>query len=245
MSPPLLVAPAAFAGELRATEVAAAVGRGIERAGHPPPDLCPVADGGPGTAEVLLLALGGETGDGFVLVEDGGTAIVEVAADAHATGARVAAAGAAGPAVVLLAAAGAALDAPVAGALADAGGLRGARLVVLCDRRTVVDDAVRAVAARTEDGAALVLEAVGFDGRMRAARAAIVGEGRLDVATAGGTVAGEMAVRARQAGVPCHAVCATSALSAFDARILDLQRIVAAPTLRALEDAGEFLANDL
>ena len=36
-------------------------GAGWRRGGCPPPDLCPVADGGEGTLEVLLTALGGET----------------------------------------------------------------------------------------------------------------------------------------------------------------------------------------
>ncbi|MCW2966724.1 MAG: glycerate kinase, partial [Solirubrobacteraceae bacterium] len=72
--------------------MAAAVGRGLERAGLEPPDLCPIADGGEGTMEVLVTALGGETAAaavsdplgrpitaGFALIEDGATAIVEVA----------------------------------------------------------------------------------------------------------------------------------------------------------------------
>src|SRR5213076_243896 len=57
----VLVAPDSFKGTFRATEVAAAIGRGLEAAGLAPPDLCPVADGGEGTLEVLLTALGGET----------------------------------------------------------------------------------------------------------------------------------------------------------------------------------------
>ena len=57
----VLVAPAGFDGTLRATEVAAAIGRGLEAAGLEPPDLCPVADGGPGTLEILLTRLGGES----------------------------------------------------------------------------------------------------------------------------------------------------------------------------------------
>ncbi len=90
---PVLVAPDSFKGTFRATEVAAAVGRGLERAGLVPPDLCPVADGGEGTLEVLLTALGGETAGarvhdplgrevaaGFGLIEGGGTAVVEMAA---------------------------------------------------------------------------------------------------------------------------------------------------------------------
>src|SRR3954452_9170821 len=91
--PPLLVAPDSFKGTLRASQVAAAIGAGLEAAGLAPPDLCPVADGGEGTLEVLLTALGGQTAGaaasdplgrpiaaaGFALIEDGGTAIVEVA----------------------------------------------------------------------------------------------------------------------------------------------------------------------
>src|SRR4051795_1286046 len=89
----VLVAPDKFKGTLRATEVAAAIGRGLEAAGCPPPDLCPVADGGDGTLEVLLTALGGETAAaaavdplgrplqaGFGLIEGGNVAVVEVAA---------------------------------------------------------------------------------------------------------------------------------------------------------------------
>src|SRR5215213_11776688 len=91
--PPLLVAPDSFKGTLRAAQVAGAVGRGLERAGLAPPDLCPVADGGEGTLEVLMTALGGETAGaevsgplgapvraGYGLIEDGEAAIVEVAA---------------------------------------------------------------------------------------------------------------------------------------------------------------------
>jgi len=58
----ILVAPDSFKGTFAAAGVAAAIGRGIERAGFPPPDLCPVADGGEGTMAALLTALGGETG---------------------------------------------------------------------------------------------------------------------------------------------------------------------------------------
>src|SRR5690349_1092319 len=100
--PRLLVATGALGGALRAPVVAAAVGRGVERAGLAPPDLCPVAGGGRGTIEVLLPALGGETGDGFALIEDGGTALVELEGDGRSTGARVAAAVDVGAEVVLV-----------------------------------------------------------------------------------------------------------------------------------------------
>ena len=57
-----------------------------------------------------------------------------------------------------------------------------------------------------EPGAAFVLDALGYDERMRAARAVIVGEGRIDDQTLQGKIAGEAATRARQAGVPCFAI---------------------------------------
>ena len=86
-SMPVLVAPDAFGGSLRAPVVAAAIARGLERAGVlPPPSSCPVAGGGRGTIEVLLPWLGGETGDGFALVDDGGTALVELAATGRRRG---------------------------------------------------------------------------------------------------------------------------------------------------------------
>jgi glycerate kinase len=247
-SMPVLVAPEAFGGELRAPVVAAAIGRGLERAGCAPPELCPVAGGGPGTIEVLLPALGGETGDGFALVEDGGTAIVELG-DVAATGERLAAAAATGAAVVMLAAAGAAGDPGVlVEALEDHGGLRGAALVVLCDIR---DPGPLAVALRDERrarlaaGVAFVLEALDFDARMLGAHAVVVGEGRLDRSTLRGRVAGEIATRARQSGVPCHAVVGASAIDLFDARILDLQAIVEATTIAELEAAGAALVPSL
>ena len=86
-----LVAPDSFKGTFSAVDVAAAISRGLESAGASA-DPCPVADGGEGTTEVLLEALGGELVDvtahdplgrpvkaAFALVEDGDTAIVETA----------------------------------------------------------------------------------------------------------------------------------------------------------------------
>jgi glycerate kinase len=91
-------------------------------------------------------------------------------------------------------------------------------------------------------GAPFVLEALDFDTRLRACRAVVVGEGRMDATTLEGKIAGEIAVRARQAGVPAHAVCGADDLTPFEARILDLQHVVEATTLAALEGAGELLA---
>jgi glycerate 2-kinase len=87
-----LVAPDSFKGTLSARRVAEAIGRGLDQAGQSA-DLCPAADGGEGTATVLLDALGGEWRKAevhdplgrpieadFALVRDGSTAVVEVAA---------------------------------------------------------------------------------------------------------------------------------------------------------------------
>ena len=70
----------------------------------------------------------------------------------------------------------------------------------------------------------------------------VVGEGRLDRTTLEGKAAGEIATRARQIGVPAHAIVAQNALSPFDARILDLQAIIEAGDVPALERAGARLA---
>jgi glycerate 2-kinase len=323
----VLVAPDSFKGTFAAGAVAAAIGRGLERAGFPPPDLCPVADGGEGTMGALLTTLGGETGGaqvsdplgrpvhaGFALIEDGMTAVVEVAeasglgrvaeperdaeaASSRGTGELIVAAIEAGAQVVLVAAGGSATTDGGLGAIeavADGGGLRGARLVVLCDVRTPFEAAARVFApqkgadasavkrlgrrldklaaawprdprgmamtgaagglagglwavfgAVLEPGAPFVLDALGYDARMRAAAAVIVGEGRLDQTSLEGKALGEAATRARQAGVPCFAIVGTNALDLFGARMLDLQRVVEGPTLEAIADAAASLTDVL
>jgi glycerate kinase len=323
----VLVAPDSFKGTFSAPEVAGAIGRGLERGGLMPPDLCPVADGGEGTLDALLPQLGGElvaaevqdplgrpVKAGFGLVEDGGTAIVEMAsasglglvaederdawaASTYGTGELIAAAIEAGAQVVLVAVGGSATTDGGKGALdaiADHGGLRGARLVVLCDVRTPFEDAGKvfgpqkgadpamvkrltqrlADLARTyprdprgiamtgcagglsgglwavhnatlEPGARWVLDALDFDERMRASRAVVTGEGRLDEQTLEGKLVGEIGTRARQAGVPLHAIVGTDALDPFGKRIIDLQRTLVATTLAELEAAGEALGRDL
>jgi hypothetical protein len=81
-----------------------------------------------------------------------------------------------------------------------------------------------------------------FDGRMRRARAVIVGAQRLREQTLAGSPIFELATRARQAGVPAYAVTAENRLDPFDARILDLQAILEADNPRALVAAGRKLA---
>lgn len=320
----LLVAPDAFKGTLSAPQVAAAIGRGVQSTGEPPPDLCPVADGGEGTGEVLRGWLGGRTvgvqasdplgrpvAAAFELSGDGRVAVVEVAqasglwrlapherdaeaASSRGTGELIGAAIHAGARTVLVAAGGSATTDGGAGAieaLQAAGGVGDATIVVLCDVRTSFERAAvvfapqkgadaAAVArltrrlheqaarmgrdprgspltgaagglsgglwatygARLERGASFVLDALRFDPRLRRARAVVVGEGRLDASTLEGKVAAEIATRARQIGVPAHAVVGTNAMNRFDARILDLQAIIEAPDEAALERAGAHLA---
>jgi len=324
---PVLVAPDSFKGTFRASEVAGAIGRGLERAGLMPPDLCPVADGGEGTLDALLPSLGGEVvaADAhdplgrelrgcFGLVEDGGTAIVETAtasglelvaederdawaASTYGTGELIAAAAHAGAQVIIVAVGGSATTDGGAGALEaidDAGGLGGARLVVLCDVRTPFEHAPKVfgpqkgadeemvrrleerldeLAARwprdprgvpmtgcagglsgglwavhravLEPGANWVLDALDFDRRMRASRAVVTGEGKLDDQTLQGKLVGEIGTRARQSGVPLHAIVGTDRLDPFGKRMIDLMRVIEATDLQELEAAGETLGREL
>lgn len=98
-----------------------------------------------------------------------------------------------------------------------------------------------ALGAAIEPGAPHVLQAVGADERMRAARFVVVGEGQLDRTTLEGKAPGELATRARQAGVPCHAVVGRSTIDPFDARIIDLMEILEASTREELVAAGQLL----
>jgi glycerate 2-kinase len=97
--------------------------------------------------------------------------------------------------------------------------------------------------ARLVSGAAYVLDAIGFDERMRAAAFVVTGEGRLDQQTLQGKIVGEVATRCRQGGVACHAVVGVNALEPFGERILDLASVTEAPTLEELERAGRALVN--
>src|SRR3954464_7459923 len=322
---PVLVAPDSFKGTFNAAQVAGAIGRGLERAGLMPPDLCPVAGGGEGTLDALLPQLGGELraatvkgplGDpvksGFGLVEDGGTAIVEMAmasglglmaekdawnASTYGTGELIAAAAQAGAAVILVAVGGSATTDGGKGAIEAieaAGGMGKAKIVILTDVRTAWEDAPKVFGpqkgadeemigrleqrldelaqglaseprgvrmtgaagglsgglwaqygAALEPGAPFVLDALDFDARMRAARAVVTGEGKLDQQTLEGKLVGEIGTRARQAGVPLHAIVGTDALDPFGKRIIDLQRTIEATDLAELEAAGESLGREL
>jgi len=99
-----------------------------------------------------------------------------------------------------------------------------------------------AFGAELVPGAAVVLDLLEFDRRMRAAQAVVGGEGRLDQQSLAGKALSEVATRARQAGVPCHAVVGRRELDSFGARILDLQAVLEAGTLRQIRAAGQRLA---
>ena len=88
---PILVAPDSFKGTFPASRVAAAVARGLREGGREAVEL-PVADGGEGTLDALLAALGGErrcatvadplgrpVGAEYGLIDGGRTAVVEMA----------------------------------------------------------------------------------------------------------------------------------------------------------------------
>ena len=99
--------------------------------------------------------------------------------------------------------------------------------------------------AELEPGATFILDALGFDDRMRAARAVITGEGKLDDQTLQGKLVGEIGTRTRQAGVPLHAIVGTDALDGFGKRMIDLQVVTEATTLEEVERAAEALGERL
>jgi glycerate kinase len=272
----------ALGGRLETVEVSDPLGRRVEaafglsedRRGQPvavvesasasglslvaPDDLAPLAASTTGTGELIVAAL--RAGAKLVYLGVGGSATTDGGAGA-------------------------------VNAIRRAGGLEGARLVVLCDVRTPFEDAARVFGpqkgATSEDvgrltkrlhalarrfardprgvamtgaagglagglwaelgaalvpGAAFVLDLIDFDRRMRACRAVVTGEGRLDLQSLAGKAVSEVAIRARQAGVPCHAIVGQRDLDTFGARILDLQAVLEAGTRSQLRAAGRRLA---
>jgi glycerate 2-kinase len=162
----VLVAPDSFKGAMAASQVAAAIARGLRAAGREVEEL-PLADGGEGTMEVLAGALGGElrtaeVGDplgrpveaSFALLPGGRTAVVETAqasglwrvaederdawaASTRGTGELIAAASRAGAETVIVTVGGSATTDGGAGALAALDDAGvGPALEVLCDVRT-------------------------------------------------------------------------------------------------------------
>ena len=99
--------------------------------------------------------------------------------------------------------------------------------------------------AALEPGAPFVLDALDFDDRMRAARAVVTGEGRMDEQTLQGKLVGEIGTRTRQAGVPLHAIVGRDDLDGFGKRMIDLQMVQEATNLEEMEAAGERLGQAL
>ncbi|MGZ4239153.1 MAG: glycerate kinase family protein [Solirubrobacteraceae bacterium] len=102
-----------------------------------------------------------------------------------------------------------------------------------------------AFGAELVPGASFVLDAVEFDRRMRAARAVVTGEGKLDQQSLAGKLVSEIATRARQSGVPCYAIVGKRELDSFGERVLDLQVVLEAETPAQLRTAGRELAEVL
>jgi glycerate kinase len=246
----------------------------------------------------------------FALLDDGARALVETAAasglallaeherdpwsaSTWGTGRLIRAAVEAGAREVLVAVGGSATVDGGRGALAaiaEGGGLDGARVTVLCDVETpwersaeiygpqkgadaamVARLAARldsfagelprdprgvamtggagglpgalwgALDARLVGGAEHVLDAIGFDRRLRDADVAIVGEGRIDEQSVMGKIVGAIAGRALAAGVPVHAIVGRNALDPAAGRAIGLRSITEATTLAELEAAGEQL----
>jgi glycerate 2-kinase len=96
--------------------------------------------------------------------------------------------------------------------------------------------------AQLEPGAAYVLDVLQFDQRLRGAAAVIVGEGRIDNQSVLGKIVGEIALRARAAGVPLHAIVGRDQLDRAVAAEIGLRSITEAGTLESIEAAGAGLA---
>ena len=114
-----------------------------------------------------------------------------------------------------------------------------------CGRRLADEFPGSTTYATLEPGAPWVLDALDFDARMRASRAVITGEGALDEQTLQGKLVGEIGTRARQAGVPLHAIVGSDRLDPFGKRMIDLMRVLEATTLQEMEAAGEGLGHEL
>ncbi len=104
------------------------------------------------------------------------------------------------------------------------------------------DICILPLAEETGTDARQLLDDLGFDVRMRQARAVVIAAERLEERTLAGSVTFEIATRARQGGIPAYAVTGENTLDAFDARILDLQVILQARSRSSLVTAGRKLA---
>ncbi|GBD46010.1 Glycerate 3-kinase [bacterium HR41] len=97
--------------------------------------------------------------------------------------------------------------------------------------------------AELVEGARYVLDAIAFDRALAASWFVVTGEGRLDAQTLAGKVVCEVATRARQRGVTCHAICGQIALDEFGMRVLDLQGLATATNEGELTAAARELVH--
>ena len=102
-----------------------------------------------------------------------------------------------------------------------------------------------ACGAELAEGAAFVLQTVGFDERLRRAGAVVTGEGRLDATTVAGKVVSRVSRLAQDAGVAVHAVVGQDATTSADRRALGLASIREASTAAELADAAAELDREL
>jgi glycerate 2-kinase len=93
-------------------------------------------------------------------------------------------------------------------------------------------------------GAAWVLDAIGFDQRLRRARAVITGEGRLDTQTLEGKLLSEIVRRCQASGVPVHAIVGSCTLTGDELAKLSLASLAQASDERELQRAARELASD-
>lgn len=223
----MLVAPDKFKGTMTAAEVAAAIASGIREGGRSAEEL-PVADGGDGTADALLRALGGEWVEAdatdalgraiqarFALLADG-RAVVEAAeasglarlpeaeldpwvATSRGTGELIAAAADAGASAILLAVGGTATVDGGAGAL-EALPAGHPPISCICDVRTAWERAAAVYGPQKGADPAMVKRLA----RRLAAMAARGGRDPRGVAMtgAGGGLAGGLWMRAGASLVP-------------------------------------------
>jgi glycerate kinase len=274
-------------------------------------DVLVAARGGSLRAAYVQDPLGRPCVGRFALLADGCTAIVETAeasglalipeherdpetASTRGTGELLVAAARAGARRILLAVGGSATTDGGYGAIEAirvAGGLEGAKLVILCDVTTPFEDAARlfgpqkgadaaavdrltrrlhqlagslerdprgvpltgaagglsgglwaAFGATLTPGAAAVLDAVGFDARLRRAAAVVAGEGRVDHQSVAGKIVGEIAKRALAAGVPLHVVVGRDELDPRSRAQLMPASVREASTLAAIVQTGRQIA---
>ncbi|MGI8729353.1 MAG: glycerate kinase family protein [Solirubrobacteraceae bacterium] len=92
--------------------------------------------------------------------------------------------------------------------------------------------------AELRPGAPAVLDALGVDERMRAAQLVVAGEGRIDEQSFGGKIVGELARRARAAGVALHVVAGCCELAREQWASVGIERVWTASTLAEIEAAG-------